>query len=194
MNVSLYTIFPIVDESSAHLMTLKARCLFVAGLITESQKRAVEDCAAQRLRCTGQIEPAPAFSPSDNSLEPMRPALIPDHSGPGAEIPGVVWRALRPARRYPTGIARRRHCTEIITGWRQSDREVWLARCSIGDDIQFENANTYNRQAKPNSWMVVRSYIILISSQQERVGWFVFVNPKRAVNPQRNASPILSGL
>lgn len=50
MNVALDKIFPIVDGQSAQLMTVKAQCLFVAGVITEVQKQAVENRAAQTLR------------------------------------------------------------------------------------------------------------------------------------------------
>lgn len=50
MNVALDKIFPIVDDSSAQLMAVKAQCLFAAGVITEAQKQAVENRAAQSLR------------------------------------------------------------------------------------------------------------------------------------------------
>jgi hypothetical protein len=47
-------------------MAVKARCLFVAGVITEAQKQAIEDRAAEKLRSTGQIgpRPAPSFQPT----------------------------------------------------------------------------------------------------------------------------------
>jgi hypothetical protein len=50
VTVALDTIFPIVDESSAQLMAVKARCLFAAGLITEAQKQVIEGRAARSSR------------------------------------------------------------------------------------------------------------------------------------------------
>jgi hypothetical protein len=66
VNVPIDKIFPIVDDSSAQLMAVKARCLFVAGVITEAQKQAIEDRAAEKLRSTAQIgpRPAPSFQPT----------------------------------------------------------------------------------------------------------------------------------
>ena len=42
---ALGDMFPIVDAASAHLMKIKAQCLFVAGVITATQKARVDDAA-----------------------------------------------------------------------------------------------------------------------------------------------------
>ena len=45
MRPALRDMFPIADATSAHLMKIKAQCLFVAGVITAAQKARVDDAA-----------------------------------------------------------------------------------------------------------------------------------------------------
>ena len=48
-SLDMELIFPIRDEPSAQLMSLKAECLHNAGLISESEERAVLGKAAKAL-------------------------------------------------------------------------------------------------------------------------------------------------
>jgi hypothetical protein len=52
-DLNMELIFPIRDEPSAWLMSLKAECLYKAGVLSESEKQAVQD-RANRLP-TGQF-------------------------------------------------------------------------------------------------------------------------------------------
>jgi hypothetical protein len=49
MQLDLDLIFPILDVASAKLMTLKAACLWNAGVIDARQRKLVEQCAQQFL-------------------------------------------------------------------------------------------------------------------------------------------------
>jgi hypothetical protein len=57
-------IFPIRDEPSAQLMTLKAECLHSAGLISKNEERAVLGKAAKALTA---LHCKPPVSRSDRS-------------------------------------------------------------------------------------------------------------------------------
>ncbi len=48
-SLDMELIFPIRDEPSAQLMSLKAECLHIAGLISKSEERAVLGKAAKAL-------------------------------------------------------------------------------------------------------------------------------------------------
>jgi hypothetical protein len=50
--------FPIIDAESAHLMKIKAACLFGAGVITAAQKAQVDDAADHVI--------APPISPAEH--------------------------------------------------------------------------------------------------------------------------------
>jgi hypothetical protein len=52
-DLNMELIFPIRDEPSAWLMSLKAECLYKAGVLSESEKQAVHE-RAKRLP-TGQL-------------------------------------------------------------------------------------------------------------------------------------------
>ena len=49
-------IFPIRDEPSARLMTLKAECLYLAGVISEHEEQAVLERAAEVLAVSDCIQ------------------------------------------------------------------------------------------------------------------------------------------
>jgi hypothetical protein len=46
-NLDLALIFPIKDEQSACLMSLKAECLYRAGVLSEAEKQAVHERASR---------------------------------------------------------------------------------------------------------------------------------------------------
>jgi hypothetical protein len=58
-NLSLKRIFPIADAPSARLMKLKARCLYRAGILSDTQRQAIVRQADEVLH----VPPA-SFKPS----------------------------------------------------------------------------------------------------------------------------------
>ena len=54
--LTMELIFPIRDEPSARLMTLKAKCLHMAGVISEHEKQAVLGRAAKVLAVSDCIQ------------------------------------------------------------------------------------------------------------------------------------------
>ena len=55
LSINMELIFPIRDEPSARLMTLKAECLHVAGVISEHEEQAVLGRAAKALTASDCI-------------------------------------------------------------------------------------------------------------------------------------------
>ena len=54
--LTMQVIFPIRDEPSARLMTLKAECLYMAGVISEHEEQAVLGRAAKVLAVSDCIQ------------------------------------------------------------------------------------------------------------------------------------------